>query len=61
MNNINLEIKQLIEEIRQEQKTWDPIGPYRNSFYLFERCIEHLKNLSGNDEGLPSVNQPDYK
>jgi hypothetical protein len=61
MNNINLEIKQLIEEIKQEQKTWDSVGPYKNSFYLFERCIEQLKKLSGNDEGLPSVNQPDYK
>ncbi len=35
--------EQLIEEIRQEQKTWDSIGPYRHSYYLFNKCIELLE------------------
>jgi hypothetical protein len=43
MSLTNQQIKDLIKEIRAEQQTWDQVGPYKNSFMLFERCLLFLE------------------
>lgn len=43
---MKLEVEKLIKEIRQEQRTWDCVGPYKTSYLLFDRCIEQLEKLS---------------